>query len=436
MSDEPTSAIAHLYRRAGFGITNTKAQSIAVNGYTSAVDTLLKGVAPDPAAAIATPTPAPNPKAGAGPESLEDRRARQQIRQQQKRDIAVWWMQRMTATENPLREKMTLFWHGHFATSIDKVNEAAYMLSQNQIFRTMGLGTFEPMAQAVAKDPAMMIWLDANKNLKSSPNENFARELMELFTIGIGSYSDADVREAARAFTGWRVNGAGAFTLRAKDFDGTSKTILGQTGAFTGEQVITLLSKHPAAAKFIVSKVWSRLASPVGPDSPIVAELSGGFASDGDITNLLRAVFNHPEFQGTATRQGLVKQPIEYVVSAFRAAGVGVNDTRFFGPRVLNSLVSLNQVPFDPPSVGGWPQNGYWLSTATSIERLKFANTLARSSDLGWLKGQSASQRPAAIADRLGVDAWSAGTQSALMKANAPVDQFILALVSPEFVLN
>jgi uncharacterized protein (DUF1800 family) len=436
MSDATTSAIAHLYRRAGFGITNTKAQSIAVNGYVSAVDTLLNGAAPDPATSLVTPTPAPNPKAGAGPESLEERRARQQVRAQQKRDIAVWWMQRMTATENPLREKMTLFWHGHFATSIDKVNEAAYMLSQNQIFRTMGLGTFEPMAQAVAKDPAMMIWLDANKNLKSSPNENFARELMELFTIGIGSYSDADVREAARAFTGWRVNGIGAFTLRQKDFDGTTKTILGQSGAFTGEQVITLLAKHPAAAKFIVSKVWSRLAAPATPDAPIVAELSPGFAVDGDVTKLLRSVFNHPEFQSTATKQGLVKQPIEYVVSVFRAAGVGVSDTRFFGPPVLKTLESLNQVPFDPPSVGGWPQNGYWLSTATSLARLKFATTVARSSDLAWLKGQPATQRPVAIADRLGIEGWSSGTQSALMKASAPVDQFILALISPEFVLN
>ena len=436
MSDAATSAIAHLYRRAGFGITNTEAQRIAVNGYSSAVDTLLNGAAPDPASNIPTPTPAPNPKAGAGPESIEERKARQQVRAQQKRDIALWWMQRMTASENPLREKMTLFWHGHFATSIDKVNEAAYMLSQNQIFRSMGLGTFEPMAQAVAKDPAMMIWLDANRNVKSSPNENFARELMELFTIGIGSYPDADVREAARAFTGWRVNGRGVFAFRPKDFDGTNKTILGQTAPFTGEQVIALLAKQPAAAKFIVSKIWSRLATPVAPDSSIVAELSPGFAADGDITKLLRNVFNHPEFQSTATRQGLVKQPIEYVVSAFRAAGVGVTDQRFFGPPLLKSLESLNQVPFDPPSVGGWPQNGYWLSTATSLARLKFATTVARNSDLGWLKGQSAPQRPEAIADRLGVEAWSPGTQSALTEASSPVDQFTLALVSPEFVLN
>jgi uncharacterized protein (DUF1800 family) len=436
MSDANTSAIAHLYRRAGFGITNTKAQSIAVNGYASAVETLLNGAAPDPAAALVTPTPVRYPKAGTVPETLEERKAKRQQRAQQKRDLAVWWMQRMTATENPLREKMTLFWHGHFATSVDKVNEAAYMLSQNQIFRTMGLSTFEPLTQAVAKDPAMIIWLDANKNVKSSPNENFARELMELFTIGIGSYSDADVREAARAFTGWRVNGEGTYVLRAKEFDATNKSILGQTGAFTGEQVITLLAKHPAAAKFVVAKIWSRLASPVLPDSPIVAELSTGFAADGDITKLLRNVFNHPEFQSTATRQGLIKQPIEYVVSVFRAAGVGVNDPRFFGPPVLKTLELLNQVPFEPPSVGGWPQNGYWLSTATSLARLKFANTVARSCDLGWLKGQSAQQRPAAIADRLGVDTWSAGTQSALTNANSPLDQFAVALVSPEFVLN
>ena len=435
MADSLASQIAHLYRRAGFGATPAQAAAAAAatGGYRAAVESLLDRSARDAADGVATPSPIATNRDGQV-ETLDQRRARQQLRQRQRTDITMWWLERMVISDQPLREKLAFFWHAHFATSIDKVNEAALMLQQNITLRTLGAGSFEALAQAVAIDPAMLVWLDANQNKKGSPNENFARELMELFTIGIGNYTDADVREAARAFTGWRIDRqSGTFVNQPKNFDGGVKTVLGQTGPFTGEQVVTLLVKTPASARFVVSKLWSRFAYPVLPEDPIVSQLAPGFAADGDITNVLRAMFNHPDFVSTRARQGLVKQPTEYLVGALRALSLrpsGLNG----GPNLLAALRTLNQVPFEPPSVGGWGQNGYWVSTATELARLKLATALVNRATLDWLTG--AGDRPAAIARQLGVDAWTAATTSALNKASAPRNQLIVALVSPEYVLN
>ena len=434
MADAITSQLAHLYRRGGFGATAQQLAAAAPGGYAAAVDALLDRSQPDAAEAITLPNPVLTNRDGQ-PETVEERRARQQIRVQQKRDITGWWMERMTVSDRPLREKLTFFWHAHFATSIDKVNEAALMLQQNQTLRSLGAGNFEALTQAVAKDPAMMVWLDANQNKKGSPNENFARELMELFTIGIGSYTDADVREAARAFTGWRIDKqSGAFSSQPRNFDAGVKTVLGQTGPFTGEQIVTILTKHPAAARFVTAKLWSRFAFPVLPDDGVVSELAPGFAADGDITNLMRALFNHPQFASVKARQGLVKQPVEYVVGALRALSLRPSGLEVTGPNLMQALHNLNQVPFEPPSVGGWPQNGYWVSTATELARIRLATQLVAKADLGWLTG--AADRPAALASRLGVDGWTPATASALTKASAPKNQLIIALVSPEYVLN
>ena len=434
MADAITSQLAHLYRRAGFGATPQQLAAVAAGGYAAAVDALLERSQPDAADAVPTPSPVLTNRDGQ-PETVEERKARQQIRAAQRRSIMGWWLERMTLSDRPLREKLTFFWHAHFATSLDKVNESAFMLQQNQTMRALGAGSFEALAQAVAKDPAMMIWLDANQNKKGSPNENFARELMELFTIGIGSYTDADVREAARTFTGWRIDKqSGAFSQQPKNFDAGIKTVLGQSGAFTGEQTVSLLAKHPAAARFVTSKLWSRFAYPVQPDDAVVSDLAPGFAADGDITKLMRALLNHPQFVSTKARQGLVKQPVEYVVGALRALGLRPSGLEVTGPNLIQALNSLNQVPFEPPSVGGWPQNGYWVSTATELARLKLATQLVAKADIGWLSG--AADRPAALATRLGVNGWTAATASALTKASAPKNQLIVAMVSPEYVLN
>lgn len=437
MADELLSNLAHLYRRAGFGARRDQLKALQPAGYDAAVETLLNRSLPDPAADA---FPRPNLMSTLSPgdiETLEERKVRTKARGAQRRELAIWWIERMTIAEAPLREKLTLFWHAHFATSIDKVNEASFMLSQNEIFRSLGAGRFETLAQAVAKDPAMMIWLDSNQNKKGSPNENFARELMELFTIGIGSYTDADVREAARAFTGWRIDRrSGQFNLQKGQHDAGQKVILGKVGAFGGEEVITLLASQPSAARFVASKMWSRFAFPVLPDDPIVTDLANVFSADGDITALMRAVLRHPEFVSKRSKQGLVKQPIEWLVGALRALGLRPSTVTFRPQVFLSALSNLNQVPFDPPSVGGWPQNGYWISTATAHARLSASVTLAKAANLSWLSGAPASQRLDLIASQLGVDGWTSSTSTALIKASDPRSQVTVALVSPEYILN
>ncbi len=437
VADELISNLAHLYRRAGFGAPLDRLKQLAPAGYNAAVDALLVRSPGDPGADA---IPRPNTVitlAASEIETIEERKARNQTRAAQRREITMWWMDRMVATSVPLREKLTFFWHGHFATSIEKVNEAAFMLSQNEIFRSLGSGRFEALTQAVAKDPAMMIWLDSNQNKKGSPNENFARELMELFTIGIGSYTDADVREAARAFTGWRINRkTGEFSVLKGQHDAGQKTILGRVGAYGGEEVISLLANHPAATRFVASKLWSRFAFPVNPDDPIVTEVAAGFASDGDITTLMRSIFRHPEFVSKRAKQGLVKQPVEWMVGALRALNLPFSNGPTRPQILLNALRDLNQVPFAPPSVGGWPQNGYWVSTATAHARLATAATLSRSANLSWLTGVPASQRLDVLASQLGLDGWTSATTAALVKANDPKSQLAIALVSPEYVLN
>ncbi len=435
MRTDERALIAHLLRRAGFGPTQQQIDRYAALGYVGAVEQLVDG-GPDPVLDTLTPPPLTIVATGEV-ETQEERKARAKMRREQRLAIASWWLERMTVAENPLVEKMTFFWHGLFATSIDKVNEATFMVSQNEIFRRNALGKFEPLAQEVAKDPAMMFWLDSNQNRKGSPNENFARELMELFTIGIGSYTDNDVKEAARAFTGWRTNRkTGVYTFLPGQADRTPKTILGQS-VNTGEEVIRLLANHPAAAKFITAKLWFKFAAPTTVDSPVVADLSTVFTNTGgDIKAVMKALFLHPEFQSTAVRQGLVKQPVEYVVGALRAADLRPRDLEITGPNLNSALSDLNQIPFDPPSVGGWPGNGYWLSTATAMARLHFANSLANTAKLGWLGSVSAAQRLDVLASRFGVDGWTNTTRAGLLKAASVRQQFALALVSPEFVLN
>jgi uncharacterized protein (DUF1800 family) len=436
MRNDERALIAHLLRRAGFGPTPQQLDRYASLGYAGAVQALVDAPAEPVVEAIVSP--ALTVVATGEIETIEERKARSQLRRQQRLGITQWWLERMTAADNPLSEKMTLFWHGLFATSIDKVNEATLMFAQNELFRKNGLGRFEPLLQGVAKDPAMMIWLDSNQNRKGSPNENFARELMELFTIGIGAYSDADVKEAARAFTGWRTNRrTGVYSIAAGQADRAPKSILGRS-VNTGEEVLSLLATHPAAAKFLTAKLWFKFGAPTTLDSAVVNDLSSVFTSTGgDMRAVMKALFLHPEFVSTSVRQGLVKQPIEYVVGALRAAGMRPSETEIVGPNILSTLGDLNQVPFDPPSVGGWPGNGYWISTATAMARLRFANSLAASAKLDWLTGVVAAQRPDALANRLGVDTWTSTTLAGLAKSNAaPKQQFALALVSPEFVLN
>ncbi len=375
-------------------------------------------------------------------------RQRRAVENQQHLALQRWWLNRMIVTSTPLREKLTLIWHGHFATAFQKVRVAELMYRQNQVFRTLGGGSFETLTQALAKDPAMMLWLDTETNVAGHANENFARELMELFTLGIGNYSEADVQEGARAFTGWSlVPGSYQFVLRARRHDSGVKNFLGQSGNLDGTDVVRVVTHQPASAQFVVAKLWSHLAFPVAPGDAIVAPLAASYAKDLDVTALLRAILLHPTFISPAARQGLIKTPIEWIVGAARAFRLNADLELQSGPvgapaatgrPAIGALLTLlAQEPFNPPNVGGWPQNGYWLNTATSLARLQAGLGLGQRLDLAWLTGLAVSQRPQAVASRLSVDGWGQTTAASLNHvASEPAALVGLALSAPEYVLN
>ncbi|HEX6476070.1 MAG TPA: DUF1800 domain-containing protein, partial [Acidimicrobiales bacterium] len=346
--------LAHLYRRAGFGGRPDEIEAAVATGYGATVERLLDRSLPDPAAAISPPQLTANYI----PPSRDPATAQAEARSLagEGRALGLWWLQRMAAASSPLAEKLTLHWHGHFATSLQKVRFPQLMYDQNQIFRTMGAGNFASLTQAVAKDPAMLIWLDASTDKKSHPNENFARELMELFTLGIGNYSEEDVRQAARCFTGWAFDRqTGSFAYQVRQHDDGVKTVLGRTGDLAGEDVIDLVTHSPVGARYVAAKLWSHLAYPVTPSDAVVTDITASYAADLDLTALLRTIFLHPRFTSDTAITGLVKQPIEYVVGSLRALRLPVDQ-----PLVPALLQEMGQVPFAPPSVGGWPQNNYW----------------------------------------------------------------------------
>jgi uncharacterized protein (DUF1800 family) len=463
--DGAASDLAHLLRRAGFGAGPAELDAALSDGYQATVERLLAGggTAADPTGdKIPVPPFAPYQRQTAppgSPDALAAAKARNQALRTELPALQAWWLNRMIVTSTPLREKMTLLWHGHFATAISKVRDPHLMYLQNQLFRTAGMGSFADLTQAVAKGGAMMVWLDTILNKKAHPNENFSRELMELFTLGVGNYTQSDVEEGARCFTGWTYErAADTWALQARQHDDGTKTFLGRTGTLSGEDAINTILAKPESARFVVAKVWSHLAYPVGPSDPVVGQLvAGAYAPSFNITGLLRAVFNHPAFISPPAKTGLVKQPVEYVVGAARALRLDAGGQRLDPSTGLpvasppgagqagrsrlglaEAATALAQTPFDPTNVGGWPQNGYWLNSATSLARIRIAETLAARADLSTIEAAPPSQRMAEVARMLGVaDGWGPTTAAALAPvASQPATLVALALTSPEYVLN
>jgi uncharacterized protein (DUF1800 family) len=365
--------------------------------------------------------------------SIADRKALQKTLRAEGRSLVSWWLQRMVTTSTPLREKLALLLHGQFPTALTKVRVPSLMFGQNQIFRELGPGSFAALTQAVAKDPAMMIWLDTDTDELSHPNENFARELMERFTMGIGTYTEVDVREGARAFTGWRVDRrTGGWRLDEAQHDNGVKSFLGHTGNLSGEEVVDIVTRTPASARWVVSRMWSFLAYPVAPSDTVVGDLAPGYAADLEMTKLLRSIFNHPAFVSPAARGGLVKQPVEFVVGALRAVGLPATS-----PRLLAVLAGMGQVPFDPPNVGGWGANQYWLSTAATLTRVRLARGVAQVAEVPAIADVLPASRPDAAGALLGIERWTAPTASALSQASGdPRTTLALALSSPEYMAN
>jgi uncharacterized protein (DUF1800 family) len=433
--------VAHLYRRAGFGATPAELDELSQHSWTDLVDGLLAGLTgPDPAG-DAVPLPHLTTVPESNVPGYYYNAWNEYI------DLITWWLGRMVVTGTPLREKLTLLLHCQFPTSITKVGWAYMMYAQNQLFRQLGPGNFETLVQAVAKDPAMLIWLDTDTSHKDAPNQNFARELMERFTMGVGNYSQEDVIQGARCFTGWELDTqTGEYFFNTYDHDDGVKGFLGRSGRFNGEDIVHIVVNEPASHRWLISRLWSWLAFPIYPTNPLVQDFVHGYAKDLNLTNLLEAMFNHPAFVSPQARQGLVKQPIELLVGALRVLGL---TTAPFGNGNLQWLLSnIGQVPFAPPSVGGWGFNQFWQSTGAAAGYLQQAGTLAGVAELTALEnndGHPADQVAAAL-KLIGLTRASHRTTAALTSLAVslrrdsgawPAQQLVtLALLSPEFGLN
>ena len=283
--------------------------------------------------------------------------------------VAYWWANRMVSSPTPLKEKMAVFWHGHFASSEEKVRDYRKMLRQLELFQSQGLGNFRTLLVGVAQDPAMLAFLDAGVNVKGSPNENFAREIMELFTMGVGNYSEHDIREAARAFTGWYFTGLD-FKVDATKHDDGDKEFLGAHGNFDGVQVIDLILNHPATASYIATKIYRYLVrDEVSPE--LRAALGERFkAGHYEIAPLLETLFLSKDFYSPATVATRIKSPVELVISTYHKLGLASVP----GAPDFNLLTeSLGQRLLHPPTVAGWSYGRSWVTPSLLIERGNFA---------------------------------------------------------------
>ncbi|MFN8021356.1 MAG: DUF1800 domain-containing protein [Acidimicrobiales bacterium] len=289
-----------------------------------------------------------------------------------------WWYDMMATRPRPLQEKMTLFWHGHFVSEADVVGRNDQMMEQNQLFRSMAVGDFRALTHAMSLQPAMLIYLSNAVNVKGTPNQNFARELFELFTLGVGNYTEDDVAESARAWTGHNYNSTTrTYEFRSTKHDYGDKTIFGTRRNWDGPEVIdeVLLNnvdKRLIAAKYISKKLWEFFAH-LDPAQNIVDELAAVFVSNNlSVLELLRALFNRTEFYSPQAKQGLVRTPTEWVVALLVQTGLSAATVKVFDYSGM-----LGQRIFDPPNVAGWKANTYWLTTSALSGRANLAKRVA-----------------------------------------------------------
>jgi len=284
------------------------------------------------------------------------------------RRLSTWWADRMLTTPRPLQEKMALFWHGHFATSDTKVRDYRKMLLQLELFQAKGLGNFRDLVLGVTQDPAMLVFLDNGQNVKAHPNENFGRELMELFTMGDGNYSENDIREASRAFTGWTDRKL-EFVVLEEEHDTGKKTVLGKTGNFDGEEVIDIIMGQPATADRIVEKLYHFFVR--GQlDSALHRTLAAQFRDGGyELKPLLKTIFLSKDFYSSESRASLVKSPVQLAVSTYKRMGLDILPTV---PDFNQTTGTLGQTLFRPPNVAGWAGGRTWITPATLLERGNF----------------------------------------------------------------
>ena len=385
MPENDIALAAHLMRRAGFGATRDELEEYAAKGYEATLEELLY---PEMA-----------------PPALQDEDLIRRYHVDENNLLIIdtcqtYWLYRMINTSRPLEEKLALFWHGVFATGYTKLNQPRAILRQIEMFRRYGLGSFRELLVQVSRDPAMIFWLDNKDNHRDGVNENYGRELLELFSMGVGNYSEDDVRQASRAFTGWTIRNATLhaarvsrdsvwpygrldwqFQYRDDDHDDGEKTFLGETSAFDGRDIIDVICRHPATARFISRHLYNFFVAdepqvpawetvpPRDPDA--IQTLMDAFVeNDYEIRSVLRVLFNSDFFKEATFAR--VKSPAELVAGTARLAGThrspDVDDID-----LALSTSYMGQTLLDPPSVEGWHTGSEWINTAGLVQRVNFA---------------------------------------------------------------
>ena len=401
-----TARIAHLLRRATFGAGPGELEAAFKLGYGKLVDKLVE-------TAPAEPPPVPGMN-GSG----IDVNALQQ-----------WWVDHMLASQTPFAERMTLFWHGHFTSDYRKVGtDQPYLYWQNLTWRRMALTDLGSMLMQVTTDPAMMRYLDLATSTGKNPNENYSRELLELFTMGAGNFAEDDVRAAARGLAGWRLpmtsdNSKVGFFDGRRAYTGGPLTFLGRSGPLDAKGVIDGILASPATAALIVTKVVHHFVSPA-PPARYIQRLADEFrTSKYDMKTLMRSVFLSPEFIADASYRSLIKTPVEYMVSALKTLGAPQ-----LSRLVPDAGQNMGQSLFDPPDVGGWPNNDGWVSSNTLLARVNFASAV-----LGRLR----SLPPANDLQQLQLDGvLSQSTAKLLSQAGDDRTRWMIVLMAPEFNLK
>jgi uncharacterized protein (DUF1800 family) len=354
--------IAHLYRRAAFGAQWDELESGVAAGMSSLVGQLMTGRAGH--AAFETEVDRLRPGV------LDSREIAQ---------LQALWFHRLLSSPHPLLERMTLFWHDHFATSNSKVADVLLMSEQHETIRRHALGHFGELLHAMTRDPAMLVWLDSDSNRKGAPNENYAREVFELFSLGDGNYTEDDIKEAARALTGWSVRDGRAFFDPAQHDDG-EKTIFGQTGHWTSGDVVRLALAQPACPRFIIRKLFGEFVSDAAvPSDELLQPLADGFRQrDYDMAWLVERMISSWVFYSDAAIRQRVKSPVEFVVETVRSLNGRVS------PRDAAQLCGeMGQALFLPPSVKGWDGGRDWINSSTLLLRQNTALELTRGNGAG-----------------------------------------------------
>ena len=368
---------AHLLNRAGFGGTPAEIDRLLGLGPEKAVASFLDA---DEDSDLFPPPPLTDPAARFAHyqriKACTDEEERKALKKEFDRtdreeilNLRMWWLNRMRYTAAPLVEKATLFWHSHFATSNTKVRDAYSMWQQNETIRRHALGKFPAMLKEISRDPAMIKWLDLNQSRKGHPNENFAREVMELFSLGEGNYSEKDIQEAARAFTGYRTDRNGMFRLESKDYDSGVKTFFGKTGVFSGDDIIDMIVAMPQCARYIGRKLWTFFVAE-NPPEETVSEVADLLLGNGyDIGATLGTIMGSGEFYAPKVMHHQIKSPVEWMIQTTKMLEIPLPDMLV----VDNALSILGQVLFAPPNVKGWDGGRAWISASTLLYRYNLA---------------------------------------------------------------